>query len=109
MSSDYVPGRLYVGDVGQGAREEVDVIEKGGNYGWNYREGHIARPGSGAPPAGFSSIPPILDYPRSPAGATNVGFSITGGVVYRGNRIPALYGAYVFGDYGSGNIWMLRY
>src|SRR6266511_4058541 len=90
---DDATGLLYVGDVGQGAREEVDVIEKSGNYGWNYREGYILRPGSGAPPAGFSSLPPILDYPRTPSGATNVGFSVTGGVVYRGNRIPQLNGA----------------
>ena len=87
----------------------MDVIQKGGNYGWNYREGYIQRPGSGAPPPGFSSIDPILDYPRTPSGATNVGFSVTGGVVYRGTRIPQLTGAYVFGDYGSGNIWTLRY
>ena len=109
FSIDHVSGLIYCGDVGQGAREEVDIIVKGGNYGWNYREGYIQRPGSGAPPAGFSSIPPILDYPRTPAGATNVGYSVTGGVVYRGSRIPQLTGAYVFGDYGSGNIWALRY
>jgi len=109
FSIDELTGTIYVGDVGQGAREEVDIIVKGGNYGWNYREGYIARPGSGAPPAGFSSIPPILDYPRTPSGATNVGFSVTGGVVYRGTRIPQLTGAYVFGDYGSGNIWTARY
>jgi glucose/arabinose dehydrogenase/mono/diheme cytochrome c family protein len=106
---DAVTGVIYCGDVGQGAREEVDIIVKGGNYGWNYREGTIQRPGSGAPPAGFSAIPPILDYARTPTGATNVGFSITGGIVYRGNRFPLLNGAYVFGDYGSGNIWALRY
>jgi glucose/arabinose dehydrogenase/mono/diheme cytochrome c family protein len=109
FSFDRVTGLIYCGDVGQGAREEVDIIVKGGNYGWNYREGYIARPGSGAPPAGFSAIPPILDYPRTPTGATNVGFSVTGGVVYRGSRIPQLNGAYVFGDYGSGNIWASRY
>ena len=57
----------------------------------------------------FSAFPPILDYARTPAGATNVGYSVTGGVVYRGSRIPQLNGAYVFGDYGSGNIWTLRY
>src|SRR6185369_6373883 len=99
FSIDYVTGLIYCGDVGQGAREEVDIIAKGGNYGWNYREGYIQRPGSGAPPAGFSSIPPILDYARTPSGATNVGNSITGGVVYRGNRISQLNGAYIFGDY----------
>ena len=50
FSIDEVTGRIFVGDVGQGAREEVDVIVKGGNYGWNYREGYIQRPGSGVPP-----------------------------------------------------------
>ena len=109
FSIDDVTGRIFVGDVGQGAREEVDVIVKGGNYGWNFREGYIARPGSGTPPAGFSAIPPMLDYARTPAGATNVGTSITGGVVYRGSRLPDLNGAYIFADYNSGNLWTARY
>jgi len=111
FSFDPATGLLYCGDVGQGAREEVDVITRGGNYGWNYREGTIARPGSPAPPPGFSAINPILDYSRGATG-TNVGNSISGGVVYNGSRFPGLNGAYVFGDYGSqspGNIWALRY
>ncbi len=98
FSIDPPTGRIYVGDVGQGAREEIDLIVKGGNYGWNYREGLIARPGSGTPPAAAVFIDPILDYPRSD------GFSVTGGLVYRGSNLPALYGQYVFADYG-GNIW----
>jgi glucose/arabinose dehydrogenase len=106
---DQVTGLIYCGDVGQGAREEIDIIVKGGNYGWNYREGYIQRPGSGTPPAGFRHVPPILDYSRTPSGASNVGFSVIGGVVYRGSRIPGLNGAYVFGDFGSGNIWAARY
>ena len=110
-SFDPPTGLLYCADVGQGAREEVDIIVKGGNYGWNYREGKIARPGSSAPPPGFSAIDPILDYPHTPNSTTN-GNSITGGVVYHGSRFPELDGAYIFGDYGSttpGNFWALRY
>lgn len=102
-SFDPVTGQLYVGDVGQGAREEVDVIVKGGNYGWYYREGKIQRPGSGTPPVGFSAIDPILDYDR------NTGSIVIGGVVYRGTQLAQLSGAYIFGDAGSGRIWMLRH
>jgi glucose/arabinose dehydrogenase len=101
MSFDRDTGTLWVGDVGQGAREEIDIITKGGNYGWNYREGTI-RYGSATPPAGFTHIDPIYDYPRTD------GISVTGGLVYRGDRISQLYGAYLFADYGSGNFWALR-
>jgi hypothetical protein len=106
-SFDPQTGRLYCGDVGQGAREEIDIITRGSNYGWNYREGFIARPGSGTPPAGFSPTEPIFDYTHG--SGTNQGFAIIGGIVYRGARISQLNGAYVFGDNGSGNIWSLRY
>src|SRR6185503_1585661 len=58
---------------------------------------------SASAPPGFTSTEPIADYGRTE------GFSITGGIVYRGSRIPALYGAYIFGDYGSGRIWQVRY
>jgi glucose/arabinose dehydrogenase len=102
-SFDPVTGLLYLADVGQGAREEVDVIYKGGNYGWAYREGLIAGPKAAQAPPGFTHIDPVQDYPRSE------GFSVTGGVVYRGSRIPALYGAYIFADYGSGRVWQMRY
>lgn len=108
MSFDPATGDLLCGDVGQSAREEVDLIIRGGNYGWNYREGKIARPGSGAPPAGFSAIDPLLDYPRSGV-STNIGTVVIGGITYRGTRIPQLYGAYVFADSGSGNIWAMRH
>ncbi|MBI4657590.1 MAG: PQQ-dependent sugar dehydrogenase [Verrucomicrobia bacterium] len=99
MSFDLPTGRLYAGDVGQDRREEIDLIVKGGNYGWNYREGIMA--GSRAAPSGFSAINPILDYPHS------LGVSVTGGLVYRGNRFSQLYGRYIFADYSSGNIWGL--
>lgn len=107
MSFDRVTGFLYVGDVGQDTWEEVDVVVKGGNYGWVYREG--AHPGyrTTEAPAGFTSIDPIQDYHHG--SATNQGNSVTGGVVYRGQRLSQLYGAYVFADYVSGNVWALRY
>ncbi len=110
MSFDPPTGELWIGDVGQGTREEVVIAENGGNYGWNYREGFIARPGSGTPPAGFSPLDPIYDYAHTNAsGDSNFqGNSITGGFVYRGSRFSNLFGAYVFADYVSGHIWSLR-
>lgn len=109
ISFDSLTGVLYCGDVGGGAREEVNVIVRGGNYGWAYREGTIAGPKSAQAPPGFSSIPPIAEYGHGTG--TNQGNSITGGIVYRGAEYPALYGKYVFADYGqgsgSGSIWVL--
>lgn len=105
FSFDPATGRLYCGDVGQGAWEEIDIITKGGNYGWAFREGFL--PGPKAAPPGFSSLPPILAYGHG--GGTNEGFSVTGGVVYRGEGIPGLRGYYVFADYVSGNVWALLY
>jgi len=102
MSFDPATGNLWTGDVGQGSREEIDVIIKGANYGWAFREGFVSGPKNQTPPAGFESVAdPIHDYPRSQ------GVSVTGGVVYRGSRLPELEGAYIFGDYGSGRIWAL--
>lgn len=101
FSFDSLTGRLYCGDVGEAAREEVDVIVRGGNYGWNYREGVNAY--QGTPPAGVTLIEPILDYGHAD------GRCVIGGVVYRGSMIPELFGAYVFGDLDSGNIWAARY
>jgi hypothetical protein len=107
MSFDPASGRLYVGDVGQDTWEEVDVVVKGGNYGWVWREGlHPGYRTTQAPP-GFAPINPIQEHRHG--SATNQGNSVTGGVVYRGQRLSQLYGAYVFGDYTSGNIWTLRY
>jgi len=104
VSFDPDSGVLYCGDVGQDAREEIDVIVKGGNYGWAYREGTLGGPKTA--PAGFVSIPPIVQY--SHGNGTNQGNSVTGGVVYRGQKISQLYGVYVFADYVSGRIWGAR-
>jgi uncharacterized repeat protein (TIGR03806 family) len=100
---------LWCGDVGQGAREEVNLITRGGNYGWAYREGNLNGPKSATAPANFNSLyhsPPLYAYDRNAVGFN--GYSITGGLVYRGSRIPSLHGKYIFGDYGSGNIWALQ-
>lgn len=96
---------LICADVGQDAWEEIDVIERGGNYGWPYYEGRF--PGPRAAPAGFVQREPLLEYSHGPA--PNQGFCIIGGVVYRGSRLPNLRGAYVFADYVTGRIWALRH
>ncbi len=95
---DRLTGALWVGDVGQAAWEEVNRIERGGNYGWNIREGaHPYRRGRAVGPL----IDPVAEYDH------DQGCSITGGTVYRGERVPALRGLYVYGDYCSGRIWGL--
>jgi len=101
MAFDPANGQLWCADVGQGAREEVNLIVRGGNYGWNYREGTLAGPRVNSPPTA-SFVEPIWEYSRS------VGQSITGGIVTRGPRDPSLYGHYLFADYSSGRIWSLR-
>jgi len=99
FSFDEATGDLWVGDVGQDSREEVDRIQRGGNYGWNCREGFIAGPSS-CSTGGL--LEPLSDYPHA-----NGDSSITGGFVYRGNSLQALRGRYVFGDFSSGRIWAL--
>ena len=100
-SFDRATGNLYIGDVGQSAREEVDVqpaTNAGGgeNYQWANKEGFIAGPISG----GTGGVDPILDYPRSGGNLTTLaGQTIIGGYVYNGSAIPGLQGWYIFGDY----------
>jgi glucose/arabinose dehydrogenase len=105
MSFDPPTGTLYCGDVGMVRREEVNVIVKGGNYGWVWREGTLPGPTANQGPAGFTSLPPILEYDRGTG--TNQGNCIIGGIVYRGNRISQLTGKYVFSDFVSANVWAL--
>ena len=93
-------GRLIAADVGQNHWEEVDIVERGANLGWNRREGRHCFPiGSSCDAKGL--VDPIFEYPRSD------GISITGGYVYEGKTLSELRGKYVFGDYGSGRIWAL--
>ncbi len=100
------PSRLlYLADVGQDTQEEIDIVVKGGNYGWAYREGLI--PGPKAAPLGFTSIDPIMVYTHGLS--TNQGYAIIGGLVYRGTELSQLTGNYVFGDNVSGNLWAIKY
>jgi glucose/arabinose dehydrogenase len=80
----------------------VNLVTRGGNYGWNIMEGATCR-GGGTNCDREGLIPPVIDYP------TSANCSVTGGFVYRGSAIPSLRGAYVYGDYCSGLIWALRY
>ena len=111
-SFDRAVGTLFIGDVGQTAREEISVQKSsnpggGENYGWRLREGTIATPGvGGAPPPG--NVEPVFDYERT------VGRTVIGGYVYRGRQIPDLRGVYVFGDYlgptgGTARIFTLNF
>ncbi len=110
FSFDSQTGELWLGDVGQNNYEEVNVITKGGNYGWAFREGKHAGVKSSQAPSGFTSTDPIYEYRHSgqTSNSSFEGNSITGGLIYRGSRIPSLQGAYLFADYGTGNIWSLR-
>lgn len=105
FSFDPETGVLYCGDVGGGSREEVDVIVRGGNYGWAYREASLNGPKVGQTPPGFTSLLPINEYDHG--STTNQGNCITGGLVYRGSRIAQLTGRYVFCDYETGHFWAL--
>jgi len=99
-SFDQQTDALWLGDVGQGSWEEVDIIVNGGNYGWRCYEGTHEYNTIGCGPAN-DYILPVAEYGRTE------GYSITGGYVYRGSAITALQGSYVFTDYGSGTIWGL--
>lgn len=101
MSFDRKTGDLWAGDVGQNQWEEIDVIVKGGNYGWRIREGmHPFRPQE---TSDDPLIDPVVEYGR------REGLSITGGYVYRGKTQERLAGIYFYGDYVTGRIWGLRY
>lgn len=104
LSFDTATGLFWCADVGQDIWEEIDLIVKGGNYGWSFREG--ARPFAQrqeAPPEDAKFIDPIHEYSHAE------GLSVTGGFVYHGKAIPALRNAYLFGDFANGRIWSLRY
>ena len=101
FSFDRCGGRLFLADVGQDTWEEVDLIEKGGNYGWRIMEGPACfNPPTGCTTTGLQT--PIASYDHT------FGCSITGGYVYRGAASPVLSGRYLFGDYCSGRLWELH-
>jgi glucose/arabinose dehydrogenase len=103
FSFDRATGQLYAADVGQGAREEIDLITRGGNYGWRIFEGTLCT--NLDPPlcATVQTIPPMLEYDH-PSGRC----SIIGGYVYRGTRGSLPAGAYVYGDFCTGEILLLQ-
>jgi glucose/arabinose dehydrogenase len=101
FSFDRATGDLWLADVGQNAVEEVNRLPAGeavgANLGWPALEG--TRPYDGDPPP--NAVAPVYDYTHDD------GYSVTGGFVYRGRAIPALAGAYVFGDLGTAQLWAL--
>ena len=101
FSFDRETGDLWTGDVGQNKLEEIDIIKPGINYGWNIVEGSLCFLSAGCDSQGLE--PPVAEYGR------DGGCSVTGGYVYRGSRLPSLSGAYLYGDFCTGNIWALRH
>jgi glucose/arabinose dehydrogenase len=107
FSFDRRTGALWIGDVGQGAREEIDYLrpgrKAGANFGWNGYEGTLTYNSAVASRLPRSSLTwPVSQYGR------DLGYSVTGGYVYRGSAIPALRGFYLFADFGSGHVWAKR-
>lgn len=99
MAFDAVTGRLWAADVGQYNWEEIDVITRGGNYGWRVYEG--TRIYTAGDPVPANAIPPIFEYDHQQ------GCAVIGGMVYRGQRLAALQGRYLYTDYCSGTLWAL--
>jgi len=101
FSFDSVTKDLWTGDVGQNKVEEINVIIKGGNYGWKVKEGNSCYSGDCSQ---ANLIAPVWEYQQG-----NDGRSVTGGIVYRGKKFADLVGKYFCGDYISGKIWALTY
>ncbi|XP_059361916.1 HHIP-like protein 1 [Carassius carassius] len=95
-------GRMLCGDVGQNKYEEVDLIQKGGNYGWRAKEGFSCYDKKLCTNSSLNDILPIFAYPHK------IGKSVTGGYIYRGCQMPNLNGLYIFGDFMSGRLMSLK-
>lgn len=98
-SFDRQTGELYAGDVGQNNWEEIDLVQRGGNYGWRMMEGFHCTPKVNPDCDQAGLIKPLLEYSH------DEGISVTGGSVYRGQQFAALRGVYLFADFGSCDIW----
>ncbi|XP_056138850.1 HHIP-like protein 1 [Lampris incognitus] len=94
--------RMFCGDVGQNKYEEVDLIVKGGNYGWRAKEGFSCYDRKLCQNSSLDDILPIFAYPHK------LGKSVTGGYIYRGCQMPNLNGLYIFGDFMSGRLMSLK-
>jgi glucose/arabinose dehydrogenase len=103
FSFDSQTNRLWGADVGQNLIEEINLIEKGGNYGWRCFEGTRSYNLSNC--SSVNDIKPIHEYFHNSDG----GYSITGGYVYRGSQVSELIGKYIYADFVSSNIWELQY
>lgn len=102
VSVDRPTGTIWFGDVGQDLWEEVNLVQRGANYGWSVREGSYAFGNKNAKHP-RPALDPIWEYDHQ------IGKSITGGHVYRGTALPELAGAYLYADYVTGRIWALKY
>ena len=105
MTKDRLTGDLWIGEVGQGSREEINLVEKGGNYGWPAYEGNLGptdRCNTGTTLSIGTYKPPVTDFLRSEAN------SIIGGYVYRGAAFPSLYGQYICGGYSQDRIFAVE-
>jgi glucose/arabinose dehydrogenase len=102
FSFDRNTGELYAADVGQDETEEIDIIKRGHNYGWRIMEGPHCTPGVNPKCNNKGLTLPLYSYNH------DIGRSITGGYVYRGNAVKGLCGTYIYGDFVSQAIWGLR-
>ncbi len=93
-------GELWVGDVGEADREEVDFVVPGGNYGWPHKEGTLCF--NTTPCTDSSWIDPITEYDQT------VGLSVIGGRVYRGNTLPQLVGQFIYSEWSTGTVWAVE-
>ncbi len=101
MTLDAQTGDIWIGDIGQGAKEEISIVRKGDNLQWPYREGDQNGPRAMPNPLIGNDRDPIYAYGRT------IGRAVIGGFVYRGNRYPELNGKYLFGDHETQNVWTL--
>jgi glucose/arabinose dehydrogenase len=110
FSFDPATGILFCGDVGQDQYEEIDIITKGGNYGWATYEGTNSPPSgvtTNGQPIAQNPIFPLVTYAHASLGGP--GNCVIGGVAYHGSRLPQLRNSYIYGDYVSGAIWSIYY